>query len=63
MPITIITLFLHIFIGSTLAGAGVIAALSLGYDGVRHILSAAAVGFVLGVPISWYVARRIVRQG
>lgn len=54
-----LTLILHIFIGSTLAGSAVIAALASGYDTLQPILIAAAVGFVASIPVSWYVARQI----
>ena len=56
-----LTLILHIFIGSTLAGAAVIAALTLGMTDARTIVVAAALGFVLSVPVSWAVARKITR--
>ncbi|TNF19703.1 MAG: CTP synthetase [Rhodobacteraceae bacterium] len=55
-----LTLILHIFIGSTLAGSAVIAALVTGYDTLQPILIAAAVGFVISIPLSWYVARLIM---
>lgn len=52
-------LILHIFIGSTLAGSAVIAALTLGYDTLTPILITAALGFVAAFPVSYAVARRI----
>lgn len=55
-------LILHIFIGSTLAGTAVIAALSLGYDTLTPILVTAAVGFVAGFPLSWIVAKKLQDQ-
>ena len=51
-------LLLSISVG-TLAGIGVIIALTLGYYDWKSILAAAAVGAVGAVPISWLVARRI----
>ena len=54
-----LTLILHIFIGSTLAGAMVIGVLAAGYDTALMIFGAAAAGFVLGFPVSWMVTRRI----
>ncbi|MCR9145603.1 MAG: CTP synthetase [Rhodobacteraceae bacterium] len=50
---------LHLFIGSTLAGSAVIAALVVGFDDMTGILIAAAIGFVAAVPVSWLVARKI----
>lgn len=54
-----LTLILHIFIGSTLAGSAVIAALALGYDTLQPILIFAALGFVASIPVSWLVARQL----
>ncbi|MBE1297112.1 CTP synthetase [Phycobacter azelaicus] len=50
---------LHLFIGSTLAGSAVIAALVLGQDSLQPILFAAAVGFLTAFPVTWLVARRL----
>lgn len=58
-----LTLILHIFIGSTLAGSAVIAALAAGYGTLTPILIAAAMGFVLSFPLSWYVARQLTQTG
>ena len=52
-------LILHLFIGSTLAGSFVIAALATGYDTLQPILIAAAVGFVAAFPVSWIVSRKL----
>ena len=54
-----LTLLLHIFIGSTLACIGVIAALVAGYGTLSPILIAAAAGFVLGFPVSWLIAKQL----
>lgn len=59
MPRFGLVLILHIFIGSTLAGSAVIAALTMGLDTLSPILGAALVGFLLAFPASWYVAKRI----
>lgn len=52
-------LILFLFIGSTLAGIGVVAALSMGFYDVRPILITAAIGAVLGLVLSWVVASRL----
>lgn len=52
-------LTLHIFIGATLSGTLVIAALVAGYVGVTPILVAAAVGFVAAFPVSYLIAKRL----
>lgn len=46
-------------IATTLAGTGVIAVLTAGYDTLIPILVAAAVGAILALPVSWYVAREL----
>jgi len=46
-------------VATSLMGVGVIAALSMGYDTLNPILVAAAVGFVLAIPVTWAVANRL----
>lgn len=55
-------LIMHIFISSALAGSGVIAALSMGYDTLIPILIAAGAGFLLAFPVSWFVVREIRKK-
>ncbi len=45
--------------GPSLAGVGVIAALTIGQDTLQPILIAAAAGLVAAVPISWFVTKQI----
>ena len=52
-------LVVHIFVGSTIAGGAVIAALSLGYDTLQPLLVAALVGFLVSIPVSWIVAAKM----
>jgi len=52
-------MILHLFIGSTLAGSFMIAALTMGYDTMAYILIAAGVGFVIAFPVSWLVSKRL----
>ncbi|THH35181.1 CTP synthetase [Aliishimia ponticola] len=59
MPRLSLMLVLHIFIGSTLAGSGVIIALVSGYATLMPILVAAVLGFILAFPASWFVAKQI----
>lgn len=54
---------LHLFIGSTLAGVAVIAALVSGHDTLAPILIAATVGFVASFPVTWAVTRLLRGQG
>ncbi|MEJ8563235.1 CTP synthetase [Yoonia sp. GPGPB17] len=50
---------LYSFIGTTMAGILVIAALTAGYDTLVPIVIAAGVGAVLAMPVSYYVAQAI----
>ena len=52
-------LILHLFIGSTLSGSAVIAALVMGQDTLKPILSAALLGFIAAFPVSYIVARKL----
>lgn len=54
---------LHLFIGSTLAGSGVIAALVSGYDTMLPILAAALIGFVAAFPATWVVTKKLYEGG
>lgn len=54
-----LALILHLFIGSTIAGSAVIVALVAGLDTLKPILIAAAIGFVISIPVAWMVAKRI----
>ncbi len=53
---------LYSIIGTSLAGSFVIAALVTGYDTAVPIIVAAAVGAVLGLPVSYFVARAITQN-
>jgi len=50
---------LHLFIGSTFAGAAVIAALTMGQDTLVPILIAAAIGFVVAFPVTYVVTKKL----
>lgn len=54
-----LSLILHLFIGSTLAGSAVIAALVMGQDTLKPILIAAALGFFAAFPVSYLVAKKL----
>lgn len=54
-----LTMILHLFIGSTLAGVAVIALLVSGSDSGMMLLLCALAGFVAGFPVSWVVARAL----
>lgn len=50
-------LVLHLFIGATLAGVGIVALLVAGITGVVWLAAAVIVGLILAFPVAWYVAR------
>jgi hypothetical protein len=50
---------LFTLISVTLMGVGVVAVLVAGYGTLVPIVVAAAIGFVLAMPVSWQVARAI----
>jgi len=52
-------IILFSMIGTALAGTGVVAVLTLGYGTLWPIVSAAAAGAGLALPVSWLVAREI----
>ncbi|MQQ07909.1 CTP synthetase [Epibacterium sp. SM1979] len=54
-----LALILHVFIGATLCGVGVIAALVMGYTSAAAILVGAGLGFVAALPVSWAVAKSL----
>jgi hypothetical protein len=56
---TRLTLILFSMIGTTLAGSGVVIALTTRNDTLQPILIAAALGVVLALPVSWWVAKQI----
>ena len=56
-------LILHLFVGSSIAGSAVIAALVIGQDTLRPILIAALAGFILSLPVTFFVTRAVVSRG
>ncbi len=50
---------LFIVLGATLAGILIVAALVAGLDTAQPIIVAAAIGFVVAIPVSVVVARRL----
>ena len=57
MPRLMMTLFS--MVSTTLMGVGVIIALTTGFVTLTPILVAAAIGFVLALPVSWLIARKL----
>lgn len=50
---------LHLFIGSTLAGVGIVVLLVVGFGGVWTLSGVVVAGFVLAFPAAWWVAKAI----
>ncbi|MCK0126488.1 hypothetical protein MWU76_19010 [Gelidibacter sp. F2691] len=59
-PLFKIVMTFYGIIGSTLASVLVVVALVNGVTGLWPLLGAAAVGFVIGLPVSYYVARAMM---
>lgn len=54
-----LAMILFSIIATALAGAAVVAALTMGYDTLRPIVIAAALGFLVAIPATWAVAKQI----
>ena len=50
---------LHAMVSTTLMGIGVTAVLAANLPGWQPIAIAAAIGFVVALPVSWLIARKI----
>ncbi len=56
---TRLTMILFSIVGTTLMGIGVVVVLSLGWTTAQSIITAAAIGAGLALPVSYLVARQI----
>ncbi|MFC3181051.1 CTP synthetase [Cypionkella sinensis] len=56
---TRLMMLLFSMVATTLMGVGVIIALTTGFGTLKPIMLAAAVGFVLALPVSWLIARKL----
>lgn len=52
-------MMLFSMIATTVMGIAIVVALVTGYDTLRPIVLAAGIGFVLALPIAWFVAKQI----
>lgn len=50
---------LHAVISTTLMGIGVTGVLAVSMPGWKPIVVAAVIGFVVALPVSWFVANKI----
>lgn len=51
---------LYAVIGTTLAGIAMIAVLVMGLDTTQPIIYAVVVGFILGFPATWVIAKKLI---
>ncbi len=56
---TRLMMILFSMISTTLMGVLIVVALTAGYDTLNPILIAAGAGFVLAIPVSWWIARQL----
>ncbi|GKY88881.1 CTP synthetase [Sinisalibacter aestuarii] len=49
----------YIFVGATLAGSFMVAALTMGMTTMQPVLWSSLAGFVVAIPVAWVVARKI----
>lgn len=49
--------------GTTVAGSFIVAALVAGYDTLPYIVGAAGIGFVVAMPVAYFVAKAIRDNG
>ena len=48
---------------ATLMGVFIVIALTAGYDTLKYIVAAAAIGAVVALPVSYYIAKAIKEMG
>ncbi len=54
-----IALIFYLFIGTTLAGSAMVIALVTGNDTTQPVILSALVGALIGIPVTWFVARTV----
>ncbi|RKF16444.1 CTP synthetase [Roseovarius spongiae] len=57
-----LTFVVHLFVGTTLAGIGVIAALVAGFTGSGGVVWGAVIGYLFSLPVAFLVARQLWRN-
>jgi len=56
---TWLTVILHLFIGATLAGVGIVAVLVAGYGTLWPLVLSVLAGFLLAFPVSFLIERAL----
>jgi len=59
----VLSLIVYIFVGATLAGSFMVAALTAGLTTAQPLIYAAVAGFVAGAPAAWVIAKKIRALG
>jgi len=54
-----LTMLLYSIAGTTLAGIGIVIAVTMNRYDFQSIIVAAAIGAVLALPVSWFVAKQL----
>ena len=54
-----LTSILYAVVGTTLAGIGVVAAVTMNLYDVQSIIWSAAIGAVVALPVSWMIAKKL----
>lgn len=54
-----LALVIYVFLGATLAGSFMVAALASGYDTTKPVIISAILGFVVAIPASILIARKL----
>nr|WP_319247516.1 CTP synthetase [uncultured Celeribacter sp.] len=49
-------------ISTTLMGTAVVVALTIGKDTLQPILVSAAIGFLIAIPVTWVIAKKITEE-
>lgn len=58
-----LTMILHLFIGATLSGVGIVVVLVAGFASLWALLGAALLGMVVAFPVSHMVAKALYDAG
>lgn len=54
-----LTIILHLFVGTTLAGSAIVALLVVGSGTMTSILATAIAGYIVAIPVSVVIARAL----
>ncbi|EKE69743.1 MULTISPECIES: hypothetical protein [Roseobacteraceae] len=49
-------------ISTTLMGVAIVVALTIGKDTLQPILIAAAIGFVVAIPVTWIISKKLTEE-